>query len=281
MPTAFVYKTKSNWEKTDRILSPVVVGLQSIGWKVDVRESLRFPQGDEIGIDLAVVWGDTGGVLQILASRGRLFKQVLQVDNGYLKRERWTGYYSLSYGGQRQCQEYVWDCPRFPERFAVLHETIKPWRTEGATIIILAPSHKQAKILGFDTDQWARRTMDQIQRYTKKRVLIKIKRYNVDAPLRETLQKEPIFAAVGYNTKGLVECLLEGIPVFSLGPCVTEKMGGKNLSQIENPLYPDNRQEFFERLAGTQFLLSEITNGVPFLDILPRIHAWDSKNKTC
>lgn len=264
MPTASVYKTKSNWEKTDRVLSPVVLGLKSAGYEIDVRESMRFPQGDEKGIDLGVVWGDANGVLSILASCGNVFKQVLQIDNGYLGRVRWTGYYSLSYGGQRQCQEYLWNCPRYPERFAALNETIKLWRTEGDTIILLAPSHKQARIIGFDTDQWARRTMDHIQRYTKKRVLVSIKRYNVNEPLREVLRKEPIFAAVGYNTKGLAECLLEGIPVFSLGSCVTEKMGLRDLSQIEHPYYPDNRLEFFEKLSGQQWLLSEIAEGLPF-----------------
>ena len=244
-------------------MNPVAEGLKRSGFDVVIRESMEYPRGDESSFDLGAVWGDTAKSLDILASQ-RIFRLLLNIDNAYLNRKRYEGHYAISWGGQRQCHEYLWSIPQSPERFAALHEEIKPWRFDGTDILVLAPSMKQGKILGFEVNQWARQVSGQIQRHTKKRVVVRIKRYNVDEPLRDVLRREPIFAAVGYNTKGLVECLLEGIPVFSLGPCVTERMGKSDLSQVNFPLYPSNRVEFFERLANTQWLLSEIAEGLPF-----------------
>lgn len=262
MQRAIVYQTRTNMPKTQIIMNPVAEGLKRAGFDVVTRESMEYPRGDEGSFDLGAVWGDTAKSLDILASR--FFPLKLQVDNGYLHRVRWEGHYSLSWGGQRQCHEYLWSIPQSPERFAALHEEIKPWRFDGDDILLLTPSVKQGNILGFDVHQWARQVSDHIQRHTKKRVVVRIKRYNVDIPLRDVLQSQSIFVAVGYNTKGLVECLLEGLPVFSLGPCVTQWMGKSDLSAINFPIYPHNRVEFFERLSNTQWLLSEIAEGLPF-----------------
>jgi len=245
-------------------MQPVVEGLRNTGWQVDIRESMQFPQGDEKTFDLLACWGDTNKAIDILQSR--LSKYILHVDNSYLNRNRYEGHYALTWGGERQCHRYLWQSPKCPDRFTALNETILPWRTKGDKILLLAPSVKQGKILGFDTDTWARRMQQLLQKYTKRQVQTRIKRYNIDAPLRSVLKNENIFAAVGYNTKGLVECLLEGIPIFSLAPCAAQSMGLSDISQIETPFYPDNRQEFFERLSGTQFLLSEVAQGLPFAD---------------
>ena len=226
---------------------------------------MHYPRGNENDADMLAIWGDACGSERILQDIPRLRPRVLQIDNGYLRRAVYTGYYGLSYGA-RQCHDYLWHYYNFPSpaRFRALNETILPWRRDGNTILILAPSHKQGRFLGINIDQWARHILSQVETHTKKRVRIRMKTYGIDTPLREVLRDEPIFAAVGHSTKGLVDCLLMGIPVFNTVPCVTERMGLQDLSKIEEPYYPENRQEFFERLAGHQFLLSEIAEGLPF-----------------
>lgn len=263
MPRAIVFHTVRNQPKTGIIMGAVAHGLRCAGYEVEDRESTQSPRGDEQKVDLLAVWGDTHRAPEILADAVRRGRRCLQVDNAYLNRNRYEGHYGLSYGA-RQCYQYLWDCPRYPVRFAALNETISPWRTSGDTILILAPSIKQGRFLGFDSNWWAGHQKDFISCYTKKKIRTQIKTYTVNKPLRDTLRDESIFACIGYNTKGLVDCLLYGIPVFNLGPCVTERMGCQDLWKIDTPYYPENRQEFFERLAGHQWLLSEITEGLPF-----------------
>lgn len=244
-------------------MGPVAEGLARTGWTVEGRESERYPQGDEDRADMLAIWGDHFGSEKILRNVGKGRWKLLQVDNGYTDRRRYEGHYSLSYGA-RQCHAYLWTAPFSPGRFALLREAIQPWRKDGTTILLLAPSIKQGKFLGFDSNTWARQMVNQIAAHTKKRILVSVKQFHETTPLRDILAKELIHAAVGYNTKGLVDCLLYGIPVFNVAPCVTERMGLQDLSKIEAPYYPENRQEFFERLAHHQFLLSEIAEGLPF-----------------
>lgn len=266
MSQAIVYEAARNQPKTGLIMGPVAEGLRCAGWTVEMRESAHYPRGDENDADLLAVWGDNFGVERILRDAPRLRPRLLHIDNGYLNRNRYEGHYGLSWGA-RQCQAYLWDGPRpSADRFAALKETIRPWRMNGDVILVLAPSIKQGRFLGVDSNTWGRQIRDLVSRYTKKPIRVQLKTYTVDRPLRETLQNEPIFAAVGYQTKGLVECLLYGVPVFNLAPCVAERMGGQDVSSIERPLYPENRQEFFERLAHHQFLLREIAEGLPFRD---------------
>lgn len=40
MPHAVVYKSKLNWEKTNRTLSPIVEGLGKVGYDVEIRDSV-------------------------------------------------------------------------------------------------------------------------------------------------------------------------------------------------------------------------------------------------
>lgn len=269
MPRAFVFETARNQPKTGLIMGPVAKGLRSVGYEVEVRESAHYPYGDENKADVLAIWGDAFGCEKILRDMSSLRPRTCQIDNGFIDRRRYEGHYSLSYNA-RQCHNYLWSAFYDRNRWPLLNETIQPWRKDGNTILILAPSHKQGRFLGFDVHQWARQIHAQLSCYTKKRIVTRIKTYGVDKPLRDVLRDEPIFAAVGHSTKGLVDCLLYGIPVFNTAPCVIERMGLQDLSKIETPYYPENRQEFFERLAWHQFLLSEIAEGLPFqLGVMP------------
>lgn len=230
---------------------------------MEMRESSAYPQGNESSADMLAIWGDYHGAERILRDIGTSAWSLWQVDNGYLNRGHYDGYYSLSLNA-RQATASLWSTNHKQERFLSLHEQIQPWRTKGESILIAAPSRKQAAFLGFNVDEWASSVKKTCLLYTKRPVKVRIKTYDGATPLREVLRNESIFAVVGHSTKGMVEALLEGIPVFPLAPCVVDRMGTADLSRLDSPFYPDNRAQFFANLAYHQWTLAELAEGLPF-----------------
>ena len=57
------------------------------------------------------------------------------------------------------------------------------------------------------------------------------------------------------------EALLAGIPVFTTHPCVSSTMGTSDLSRLEHPRYPDDRERWAAILAANQWTLAEMKSG--------------------
>jgi hypothetical protein len=60
-----------------------------------------------------------------------------------------------------------------------------------------------------------------------------------------------------------VDALMAGVPVFCVDG-VASAICPSDLSAIESPYMPDDRQAWAEDVAWCQFTLSEITRGIPF-----------------
>ncbi|NIR32704.1 MAG: hypothetical protein GWN84_26070 [Gammaproteobacteria bacterium] len=65
----------------------------------------------------------------------------------------------------------------------------------------------------------------------------------------------------------MVKALAAGVPVFSLGPSMATRMGSSDLSRIEQPLYPENREQWFAALAANQWTMAEIEAGTAWRDL--------------
>jgi hypothetical protein len=57
------------------------------------------------------------------------------------------------------------------------------------------------------------------------------------------------------------EALLAGVPVFVTGECAARQMGRNALQHIEQPFYPDDREEWAGALAGAQWTEQELAKG--------------------
>jgi hypothetical protein len=71
------------------------------------------------------------------------------------------------------------------------------------------------------------------------------------------------FAVVTHHGNTTVEALARGVPVFTK-ESITLTMGHSDLTLIETPLYPKNREDFLERLACWQWRWDEIAQGKTF-----------------
>ena len=58
-----------------------------------------------------------------------------------------------------------------------------------------------------------------------------------------------------------VEALLSGVPVFCTGPCAAYRMGKPDVTEIETPALPDDRERWARVLAANQWTLDEMADG--------------------
>lgn len=261
MARIFAYTSRLNALKTQTIMHPMVEGLKRHGHEVIMRESSEYPRGDEEEADILALWGDWHGAQQILADCGKKRWQMLHIDNGYLQRGHYQGYYGISWN-DRQCT-YLMDKDFPPDRFLMLGEKIRPWKMDGESVAVLGFSRKQGQVIGLPYMEWLAKTVNEVHRHTKRRVVARPKLYD-GSDVRAFFKQEKVFVAVGLFTKALVMALLDGIPVFPLAPCAASNMGISDLKRIDDPFYPPDRKDFFNRLAYHQWRLEELARGAPW-----------------
>ena len=62
-------------------------------------------------------------------------------------------------------------------------------------------------------------------------------------------------------TSAAVAAVIAGVPVFTLADCCATIMGRKSVAQIEDPLYPDDRERWLSVLAANQWSVDELRDG--------------------
>ena len=263
MKKALVYRSARNHPKTYKIMGPIAVGLEKIGYHVTFRESWHYPQGDESEADLLAIWGDFHGTEKIYADRIK-FKRLLHIDNGYMARGHHRGYYSVTYGNKQILQE-LWHGPTpTPERFQQLNLPLNRWRKSGSRVLALGLSRKQCLNLGVDYPVINKELAELIRARTGMITVLREKKYDNGITPLATVLEEKWHSVVGFHTKGLIESLLAGIPIVALDPCAVHLMGRPTVAAMIPPYYPENRSDFFARLAYHQWTLDEIAAGDPW-----------------
>lgn len=117
------------------------------------------------------------------------------------------------------------------------------WKKEGNNILLVTPSEKPCKFYGIDLDKWLNETIDEIKKYTNRKIIIRKKpelriQRTLDYTIYDQLD-EDIFSVVTYNSIAATEAVAYGIPAFTLAPNAASSMCLNDLSKIETPYYPD------------------------------------------
>lgn len=158
--------------------------------------------------------------------------------------------------------------PRSDDRWKRFNKKFMPWKKSGSKILIAAPDEKPCKFYGTTKDQWISDTVKKIKEYTDRPVIVRerapkrIDRITTDT-LQQALDKD-VFALIAFNSVAAIESVLYGIPVFTLAPAnAAQPVGLQDLSQIENPYYPDQDKLYAWtcHLAYGQFHVSELQDG--------------------
>jgi len=141
------------------------------------------------------------------------------------------------------------------------HIEIKPWKKEGKYILVLPPSDF-AKTY-YNIPDWEEDTIYQLKQFTKKDIVVRKKDLsNLNNSLDEQLNDA--FACVTFNSTACIDAVLKGVPSFCDGISCGMPVSQLDLSQIENPIYSDNREKWIDSLLANQFTMKEIEDGTAY-----------------
>lgn len=245
-------------------------GLKKLGVPVhEMRE--EFYNGPDH--EAAVFYGLFGNCKTAFIDYRRVGKKAVYIDLGYWERElggKLTGFHKVSVNG-RHPTAYFQNRPMPESRFRSLGLKIKPWRKGGKHILIAGMGAKAAPIEGFKPSQWEEAAVRELRNYTDRPIIYRPKpSWGAATPIEGTIfsgrdQKlsevlEDCWAVVSHHSNVCVDALLEGIPVFCFHG-VASVMGLKELSLIERPVYPENREQWAANIAWTQWRPSEMETG--------------------
>jgi len=148
-----------------------------------------------------------------------------------------------------------------PTRFLNHRRPVQPWRSTGSHIVICPNSAIHFELHGSNVDTWLRDVQSQLRQHTDREIRVRWKTDRRVKPLSEDLVDA--WAVVVYSSASAIEALIAGVPVFTLAPfAASVRMGLSDLSQIEHPYLPDDREPFLWNLADHQWTINEIFDGV-------------------
>lgn len=204
----------------------------------------------------AAFYGWLRGLEPLLKRAQREGRTWWYLDNGYFRPGHYGGYYRLTRSAYQHNGRGEGDLKRLAE----LGLRIRPWRKDGGNVLICPPGSLFATHLGFDADQWLDEVVAQVRRHTDRGVYVR--RKSCKRPLEQDLDNAHCLITAFSNVA--VEALMYGVPVFTTHPCAAACMGLQDLSEIENPFYPDDRIRWASVLASNQWTLDEMREGVPW-----------------
>lgn len=246
-------------------------GCKRIGEDVKIMEGNKYRGVDS---DYAVFYGLSGGLPKVWNDY-KVHAKAVYIDLGYYGRReggRWDGYHKLSVN-DRHPTEYFNKVQHGPERFLKLGLEIMPWREPGEEILVAGMSYKAAACEGIKGQEWERWAIAEIMKESNRKIRFRPKpNCPRSRPIKGTLWDnrrsvvmsfENVHALVTRHSNVACDALLHGIPVFSEYG-IASTMGHREVSMIETPIYPDNREQFFYDLAYCQWTRAEIERGLPF-----------------
>lgn len=146
-------------------------------------------------------------------------------------------------------------------RLQDLGAKVRPWRRDGRRIVVVEQSEHFLKLVG--ANRWLERVLADLAKVTDRP--IKVRRWSRDkigAAKSLQLDLHGAWALVTHMSAAANEALLAGVPVFVSGLCAATPMASGELKNIENPRYPEGREDWAAGLAAEQWTLEEIRNGM-------------------
>ena len=150
-------------------------------------------------------------------------------------------------------------------RWLNLRIRVKPWRLSGGHIVVVPITPAAGMFFGIHPNDWLMAVLAEVKRLTDRPIRVHSKAD--ETPLYMVLRDA--WALVAYNSNTLVDSLIEGVPIFPLGPSAAGPMGSRFLCEIERPVKPD-REPWLWWLAHQQWKLDEIKVGAAWAAIRER-----------
>jgi hypothetical protein len=177
-------------------------------------------------------------------------------DNAFFDRGRGT-FFRFA----KNAPQLSWLAKPDHDRLAALGVKVQPWRRDGRHIVVVEQSDHFLKFAG--APNWLAKVTAHLKQVTDRP--LRIRRWSRDktgaaATLGSDLTNA--WALVTHMSAAANEALLAGVPVFVSGYCAATPMASGALEKIEHPTYPDGREEWAAGLAGMQWTLDEMRQGM-------------------
>ena len=270
MPSVSIYYAGGN--KRSQVLAEAAYqGVRKAGDRAVVRDAASH-RG--VVSDYAVFYGFTPALRKIFLDYRRQATAVY-IDLGYWYRRmknRFDGYHKICVNN-RHPTEYFQNVKHDSKRFKSLGLKIHPWLKTGRKIILAGMSQKAAIAEGLAPFAWEQDARREVQRHTSREIIYRPKPNCIHSrPLprmgfdkRSSINRLLLdaHAVVTRHSNVAVDALLRGVPVFAQAGAASV-LGLSDLSQIENPIFPNDREQWAADLAWCQFNVEEIASGLPW-----------------
>ncbi len=154
-----------------------------------------------------------------------------------------------------------------PDRFRMLHRRplMPTWRRDGSHVLVCPNSDIYMGLHGINGAEWLKSVLKTLSEHTDRPIRVRWKhtspqiRYDVAGA----------WAVVVFSSASALDALIGGVPVFVLAPFAAGyRMGLSDLTQIEKPIYPADREQFLWNLAHQQWTYAEIMRGQAWTALL-------------
>ena len=267
-----VYLLRGNG-RSQRIGERMAAGIRRAGDKVTIRTDGEYRGPREA---VAVFYGfekNTPTIMEEMKAAGR---KAVYLDLGYWGRReggRFAGYHKIAIN-DRHPTNYFQNTAHSDDRVARFNLQVRPWQSGGGHILVAGMSDRAAASLGMQPEEWERWAIAEARKHTDRQIIYRPKpSWRTAKPILGvgfSHQKEPLenalagcHAVVTHHSNVAVDAMVAGIPAFCWAG-VAQPMTSQDLSQIEAPAYPDDREQWLADVAYCQWNGAEMENGKPW-----------------
>lgn len=197
--------------------------------------------------DPIAVWGQLRGAKELLAKS----KHFYRMDHAYIGR---LAYFRMTRGDFQPSVIKERPSDRWERLKRQYGLKVGGWR-KGKYILVTLSDQRTYDYFG--VGKWESWIREEIKKHTDRPVEVRIR--TEQKPIGEHLRDAWCLVTFASNTA--IDALLAGVPVFTLGPSIARPMGSSDLTKLESPMYPANREEFFRHLGYCQFTNPEFASG--------------------
>ncbi len=228
---------------------------------------------------VAVFYGLQGRLARLFKDYVQAGRTAVYIDLGYWQRKpegkrRFEGFHKIVIN-DRHATAYFQKVAHPADRIEALGIRAAPWRSPGSKILVAGMGPKGARFEGFEPRAWEKQTIAELRRHTKRPIIYRpkpnwpsakpIEGALFDAPGATSLDRlfEDTHAAVVWHSNVAIDALVAGVPIFAHHGAASV-LGLSDLSQIEQPIRPDGREQWLADLAYTQWSVEEMDRGLPW-----------------
>ncbi|MAD26251.1 MAG: hypothetical protein CMO44_19000 [Verrucomicrobiales bacterium] len=135
------------------------------------------------------------------------------------------------------------------------HIDLKNWNVNGDYVLVCDISEHAKKF--YDRPNWLDETVKELKKHTKREIRVRSK--GAKTSFKSELKKA--HAVVSFQSTVCVDALVAGVPSFCDKVSMGIPVSLDDLSLIEDPLYPADREQWIDSLLANQFTMTEIKNG--------------------